>query len=179
MKVFGFLLRTVLFFGVPCLTALADDAGFNKRVVPFLENYCLDCHDDETQKGDLSLHDLGDVTAANAGMWKRVWEQVALKEMPPRKKKNQPELMERLEISDWITGGLTNAMKDKGGFIEHLRPIKGNHLDHELLSGDKHQKLEPASTPARIWRIHPQEHLVRLNDLITPKRKYNPRRPGL
>ena len=179
MKVFGFLLRTVLFFGVPCLTALADDAGFNKRVVPFLENYCLDCHDDETQKGDLSLHDLGDVTAANAGMWKRVWEQVALKEMPPRKKKNQPELMERLEISDWITGGLTNAMKDKGGFIEHLRPIKGNHLDHELLFGDKHQKLEPASTPARIWRIHPQEHLVRLNDLITPKRKYNPKRPGL
>ena len=179
MKIFGFLLPTVLFFGVPSLTALGDDAGFKKRVVPFLENYCFDCHDDETQKGDLSLHDLGDVTAANTGMWKRVWEQVALKEMPPRKKKNQPKPMQRLEISNWITGGLRKAMKDKGGFSDHMRPIKGNHIDHDLLFDTQHKNIQPASTPARIWRIHPQEHLVRLNDLITPKRKYDPTRPGL
>ena len=112
-------------------------------------------------------------------MWKRIWEQVALNEMPPRKKKNQPHLMERFELSNWITGELTTAMKDKGGFTDHLRPIKGNHLNHDLLFGALPKNLEPVSTPARIWRIHPQEQMVRLNNLISLKRNYDPQRPGL
>ena len=33
----------------------AGDAGFKKMVAPFLENYCLDCHDEETKKGNVSL----------------------------------------------------------------------------------------------------------------------------
>lgn len=160
-------------------TASAVTDGFKQKVRPFLENYCFDCHDDETQKGNVSLQSLTDVSADNASLWKRIWEQVALKEMPPRKKSNQPQLTERLELSNWITDGLTKAMKDKGGFSEHMRPGKGNHLDHDLLFSTKLENLEPASTPARIWRIHPQEQLVRLNDLICLKRKYNPERPGL
>ncbi len=157
----------------------AGELGFDKKVRPFFETYCFSCHDKETKKGDISLESLGNVTAENASLWKRVWEQVALKEMPPRKKTNQPELLERLEISTWITDGLTRALKNQGGYNDHLRPIKGNHLDHDLLFGAGHKNLEPASTPARIWRIHPQEHLVRLNDLICLKRKYDPKRPGL
>jgi hypothetical protein len=160
-------------------TAGAAADGFKKKVQPFLDDYCLSCHDEETKKGNVSLENLTDVSADNASMWKRIWEQVALKEMPPRKKSNQPKVTERLELSNWITDGLTNAMKDKGGFTDHMRPIKGNHLDHDLLFNSKLENLEPASTPARIWRIHPQEQLVRLNDLICLKRKYNPERPGL
>ncbi|MDA1143173.1 MAG: DUF1588 domain-containing protein [Planctomycetota bacterium] len=159
--------------------AHGGDADFKKLTGPFLENYCLDCHDDEMKKGGVSLQELSVVTAGNADMWRRIWEQVALKEMPPRKKKNQPELTERLEISNWITAGLTTAMRDGGGFSDHMRPIKGNHLDHDLLFGTKHEHLEPTSTPARLWRIHPQEHLVRLNDLFSLKRKYDPKRPGV
>ncbi|MCX6979081.1 MAG: hypothetical protein NTX04_14370 [Verrucomicrobia bacterium] len=152
---------------------------FNKKITPFLENYCFDCHDDETKKGNVSLESLRDVSADNAGMWRRVWEQVALKEMPPRKKTNQPKLIERLEFSKGITDGLTKALKDKGGFTDHLRPSKGNHLDHDLLFNTKLENLQPSSTPARLWRIHPQEQMVRLNDLICNKRKYDPERPGL
>lgn len=153
--------------------------GFGERVRPFFEEYCLSCHDDESKEGEVSLESLGDVSAENAGLWKRIWEQVALKEMPPRKKTKQPELTERLELSKWITAGLEGAMREKGGFTEHLRPGKGNHLDHDLLFKAELKNLEPASTPARIWRIHPQEQLVRLNDLICLKRKYDPERPGL
>ena len=160
-------------------TAGAASDAFQQKVRPFLDDYCLSCHDEETKKGNVSLESLTDVSAENASMWKRIWEQVALKEMPPRKKTNQPKLTERLDLSNWITAGLTNAMKDRGGFTDHLRPSKGNHLDHDLLFNTKLETLEPASTPARIWRIHPQEQLVRLNDLICLKRKYNPERPGL
>jgi hypothetical protein len=170
---------TVLLTFLFASLAPANEVQFENLAKPFLENFCLDCHDAETSKGEVTLDNLSDISAENATMWKRIWEQVALKEMPPRKKKNQPELMQRLEISNWITDGLAQALKNKGGYHDHLRPIKGNHIDHDLLFGGKHKNLEPASTPARIWRIHPQEHLVRLNDLISPKRKYNPERPGL
>ncbi len=160
-------------------TASEAPDSFKQRIAPFLENYCFECHDNETKKGNVSLQTLTAVSADNAGMWKRIWEQVALKEMPPRKQTHQPELKERLELSTWITDGLTKAMKDKGGFTDHMRPSKGNHLDHDLLFGTNLGKLEPASSPARIWRIHPQEQLVRLNDLVSLKRKFNPERPGL
>ena len=110
-------------------------AAFGSFAGPFLENYCLDCHGEETQKGEVAFHELTGVDADSAELWKRIWEQVALKEMPPRNKKNQPAAMDRLRLSGWITGELERAMQDKGGFQAHLRPSKGNHLDHDLLFG--------------------------------------------
>jgi len=153
--------------------------SFKRDALPFLEQYCFACHDAETKKGELALDELTGVTPESFGVWKRVWEQVALKEMPPKKKKNQPDAKERLRLSNWIVSGLEQAMKEKGGFNSHRLPAKGNHLDHDLLFGELPKDLEPASTPARIWRIHPQEHLVRLNELINKEPEYNPKAPGL
>ena len=154
-------------------------ATFDSTVQPFLDQYCLNCHDAETRKGGVSLDELRGVDADNAELWKRIWEQVALKQMPPRKKTNQPEALDRLKLSNWITEELEQAMKDKGGFTAHLRPSKGNHLDHDLLFGQLPHGLEPTSTPARIWRLHPQEHLTRLNELINHEPAYDPRNPGM
>ena len=114
MSVYNFVYCAVLSSVMLSLSSEAGETDFDSLVQPFLENYCLDCHDDETQKGKVSLENLSGISAENASLWKRVWDQVALKEMQPRKKKNQPELMQRLEISNWITDGLTNALKNKG-----------------------------------------------------------------
>ena len=69
----------------------------------FLEKHCFDCHDDETSEGDLNLLELGKVDETNAAVWKSVWAQVTLQEMPP-KKKEQPSIGERLRFSDWVIG---------------------------------------------------------------------------
>ena len=71
----------------------------------FLESHCFDCHDEETAKGDLNLVDLGPLDETNAAVWKSVWAQVTLQEMPP-KKKSQPDIVDRLRFSDWIVGEL-------------------------------------------------------------------------
>jgi hypothetical protein len=123
----------VLVFGFGVASGAETAGGFGERVRPFFEEYCLSCHDEETKEGEVSLEGLGEISAENAGLWKRIWEQVALKEMPPRKKTKQPKGTERLELSNWITAGLEGAMREKGGFTEHMRPGKGNHLDHDLL----------------------------------------------
>lgn len=146
----------------------------------FLDRHCIDCHDGTHPKTDVSFEDFGPVGETNAAVWKSIWAQVTLQEMPP-KKEDQPEVIERLQFSDWIVAELQEAMKDKGGFSDHLDPKKGNYLDHALLFGPLPDGIQllPTSTPARIWRITPQEHITRLNELINTEPKFNPKKPGL
>lgn len=155
-------------------------ATFRDFALPFLERHCFECHDNDIQKGDLNLFELTRVDETNAATWKSVWAQVALEEMPPRKKE-QPEVIGRLRFTDWIVGELQQAMKDKGGFQAHLDPKKGNFVDHDLLFGKLPEgiRLAPTSSPARLWRITPQEHITRLNELINTEPKYDPTKPGL
>ena len=154
--------------------------GFKDFALDFLDYHCLECHDEATKKGDLSLEDLGPVDETNAALWKSIWAQVSLREMPPKKKK-QPEVVERLQFSDWIVSELERVMKDKGEFQAHLDPQKGNFLDHDLLFGDLPDGIGLASpaSPKRIWRVTPQEHITRLNELINTEPKYDPRKPGV
>ena len=88
---------------------------------------------------------------------------------------------ERLQFSDWIVGELTRVMRDKGGFRAHLDPNKGNFVDHDLLFGPLPDgiQLVPTSSPARIWRVTPQEHITRLNELINTEPEFDPEKPGL
>ena len=155
-------------------------ATFRDLALPFLERHCFDCHDNDTQKGDLNLFELSRVDETNAALWKSVWAQVALEEMPP-KKKAQPEVIDRLRFADWIVGELQRVMKDKGGFHAHLDPKKGNFISHDLLFGPLPEgiQLTPTSSPARLWRVTPQEHITRLNELINTEPNYDPTKPGL
>ncbi len=153
---------------------------FDAFARPFLVKHCVDCHGKTDPEGKLSLHDLGPVDEINSGTWKAVWAQVTLKEMPPADA-DQPEAIQRLQFSDWIVGELTHVMRDKGGFRAHLDPDKGNFLDHSLLFGPLPAgiKLAPTSSPARLWRVTPQEHITRLNELINKEPAYDPEKPGL
>ena len=154
--------------------------SFDTFAKGFLESHCFDCHDDETQKGNLSLTSLGPIDETNTATWRSVWAQVTLREMPPRRKP-QPDTVERLRFSDWIVGELQIAMAGQGGFTAHQDPNKANYLDHDLLFGSLPAsiQLQPSASPARLWRVTPQEHLTRLNELINTEPTYNPEKPGL
>lgn len=146
----------------------------------FLESHCLDCHSGDDAEGGLALDRLGPVDEVNAATWKSVWAQVTLREMPPPDA-DQPATIERLRFSDWIVDELSRVMRDTGGFRAHLDPDKGNFVDHELLFGPLPAgiSLVPTSSPARIWRVTPQEHITRLNELINKEPDFDPEKPGL
>lgn len=156
------------------------DGDFNGFARPFLIRHCIDCHGETKPEGNLSLSNLGSVDEVNAAIWKNVWAQVALKEMPPRDAE-QPGVVERLRFSDWIVGELSRVMRDQGGFRSHLDPDKGNFVDHNLLFGPLPEGIKPAptSSPARLWRVTPQEHITRLNELINTEPAFDPADPGL
>ena len=155
------------------------NTDFDSVAKSFLTKHCLDCHGETAPEAGLSLHDLGAVDEINAATWTSVWAQVTLKEMPP-KDADQPEVIERLKFSDSIVAELSRVLQDKGGFRAHLDPDKGNFVDHDLLFGPLPDgiKLKPTSSPARIWRVTPQEHITRLNELINKEPDFDPAKPG-
>jgi Protein of unknown function (DUF1588)/Protein of unknown function (DUF1592)/Protein of unknown function (DUF1585)/Planctomycete cytochrome C len=146
----------------------------------FLTNYCSDCHGKTDPAGNLSLVDPIPVDEVNAAIWKSIWAQVSLKEMPP-KDASQPEVIERLKFTDWIVGQLSRGLNDKGGFRDHLDPNKANFLDHDLLFDPLPEgiQLVPTFSPSRLWRVTPQEHMTRLNELINTEPTYDPEKSGL
>jgi len=156
------------------------NGDFDSFAHDFLDLNCIDCHDAGLKKGGLNLEELGPVDETNAAVWKSVWAQVALQQMPP-KDEYQPKPIERIEFTDWIVNELETVMEGKGGFHAHKDPQKGNFVDHDLLFGTLPEgiELEPSSSPKRIWRVTPSEHITRLNELINREPEYDPAKPGL
>ena len=185
MKALRLIVGLILLTGTshaakPHIPGQVVKGDFDTIALDFLEYHCFECHDDATAKADLNLLDLGPVDETNASIWKSIWAQVALQEMPP-KKKEQPEVIERLQFADWIINELKKTMAEKGGFHAHHEPNKANFIDHDLLFGPLPEgiQLQPSSSPRRIWRITPSEHITRLNELINTEPKYDPENRGL
>ncbi|MCM8530421.1 MAG: heme-binding domain-containing protein, partial [Lentisphaeraceae bacterium] len=66
----------------------------------FLDRYCLDCHDQDTMKGDVSL-DFSKIdwnSHESKELWEKVLEVTHEGTMPPKKKKKQPTQTERNEL---------------------------------------------------------------------------------
>jgi len=92
--------------GVVSLPGSVADLGhrFAETVRPFLENYCLDCHDQETRKADLDLAAFRSLeTVVNdQAHWELVLERLREGDMPPQKAKPPPSLEARQDVIAWI-----------------------------------------------------------------------------
>lgn len=96
-------------------TSAAPDMVVGK----FLEQYCLDCHDSTTKKGkrDLEGYRLPLKSVADLLSTREIIDQIALKEMPP-KKADQPTAEERAAV----LAALHQGTKAARGMIESSRP---------------------------------------------------------
>ena len=88
-------------------------------------NYCMDCHDADTQKGKVNLEDLPlEVdTLQNAELWQKVLDVLNSGEMPPENKK-QPESVAKADFLEDLAKTMVLARKklsDSGGQITMRR----------------------------------------------------------
>lgn len=123
----------------------------------FIENYCIDCHEDPKPKGDLSLEDLGSA-AENPRVWNRVYDQLLLGQMPPKKKK-QPGEKEHKELLAWIKKALTESGHPPEDLL--ARPGYGNYLSHSKLFGEG--DVPPSFSRPRLWRIRPEAYQKKMH----------------
>ena len=123
---------------------------FLKNFQPALSKYCLDCHDDSTQDGDIRLDNLDTLKLADRlDLLNRVQEQLFLKTMPPKKKKKQPSNQERDNLFNLVS---TELKRNHASKLEEklLKPKYGNYVDHEKLFSGEIQ--DNPYSPPRLWR---------------------------
>lgn len=142
---------------------LPTASGVSADRQAFIEKYCLNCHDSGSAKGDVDLEALkSDLTdTAAAATWNRVLDQVAFREMPP-KKKRQPSAEARNAFVTELEVALTHA-----GHLPDLRrkllePEYGNYVDHVALFDGSIQAA--AFTPGRLWLRSPFVFDTMVND---------------
>ncbi|MEZ5385234.1 MAG: DUF1592 domain-containing protein [Prosthecobacter sp.] len=112
-------------------SAVAEEAPATSQVsmprkhFAFFEKYCVDCHDDTTEKGNLDLYklsfDLG--TLESAEMWQKILNSLNSGEMPPEKKP-QPTNEDKTAFLEILSGRLVDAralLSDTGGEITMRR----------------------------------------------------------
>jgi hypothetical protein len=84
----------------------AENADFAPQLHRFIETYCIDCHDEETEKGDRNLEPLLEVKdfAKHLTGLEEVLDQLNLGEMPPKKKSvDQPTREETRSVIAVLT----------------------------------------------------------------------------
>ncbi|GMU21692.1 MAG: hypothetical protein AMXMBFR13_17820 [Phycisphaerae bacterium] len=84
--------------------------AYEKKVLPFLNTWCLRCHNEDRDRGGLRLDTFPDVgaVAREHSVWEHVLQRLSSREMPPRKEK-QPPLEARSEIVTWIKAELAHV----------------------------------------------------------------------
>ncbi|RYD27086.1 MAG: DUF1592 domain-containing protein, partial [Verrucomicrobiaceae bacterium] len=81
-----------------------SETAWREEIFPILQQYCTDCHDQESQKGGVDLASLEKLPDARAALrlWWRAKDQIEAGQMPPPKKKEQPSEAERARLLSWI-----------------------------------------------------------------------------
>jgi hypothetical protein len=98
---------TLAFFSlIACINGSARAEKTNpypKEILPLLQEYCYDCHGDGAKKGKLALdlHSKQEEIIGDSELWKRVWENLHRRNMPPADK-DQPGDEEIDLILSWI-----------------------------------------------------------------------------
>ena len=147
----NFLLSVVFMTGVDSLA----DEHFEKNVRPFLKTYCISCHGEETQKGEIRLDHLSSnlEDRQEAELWARSLEAIEFGEMPSDKADKFPTKAEARLVQDWIARSLAQVgieVEEKAG-----KEGYGNLIPHDLLFSPAESK-RVVDAAARLWRISPK-----------------------
>ncbi|MDC0325751.1 DUF1592 domain-containing protein [bacterium] len=76
--------RRIVSLGLICFLQLGSVLGESPIPQTFLENYCYECHDGDSKKGDLDLEIIENGSIADHGsIWERVVRKMDARQMPP------------------------------------------------------------------------------------------------
>jgi hypothetical protein len=135
----------------PAIAKLTPKVVFPEKHLDFLDMYCMDCHNADSQKGEVNLESLS-FTIQNieqAENWQKVLHVLNSKEMPPENK-TQPDEGLKADFLDDLSQTMVSARKvlsDAGGKItmrrlnkrdyqNTIKSLLGVELDKAILPED-------------------------------------------
>ena len=94
----------------------AADETFESVVVPFLEDYCFECHSGDDANGNVDFEAIGDVTRALSHFetWARADELLSQRKMPPTDA-TQPTPAEIATVRSWYQETFINSLEARPG----------------------------------------------------------------
>ncbi|MHA3771789.1 DUF1592 domain-containing protein [Verrucomicrobiota bacterium sgz303538] len=130
---------------------------FTSKVRPYLETYCLDCHNQEKQKGDLDLSPYRslDSVVKDFSVWDNVLQNIQEGDMPPEKAKVHPEREVSREVTGWIQTLRKEEAKRNAGdpgivLARRLSNAEYNNTIRDLIGFDirpaREFPVDPANT---------------------------------
>lgn len=130
------------------------DRRFAAEVRPFLEAYCVSCHDDASREADLDLSafDTLEAVAKDHPRWALVLERLRDGDMPPRKAKKQPPPESRSAVIAWIeTLRETEARRTAGD----PGPVPARRLSNSEYDRTIHEITGVDLRPTRDFPVDP------------------------
>jgi len=122
---------------------IATDEAFMSKVVPLVENYCLDCHGEDDPEGGVSLDDLSSAERVleNRDAWAKAFRLLGIDGMPPRDYDPRPSREERMALVEWLDLRLYHVdcdlVDDPGRVtIRRLNRTEYNNTIRDLLGVD-------------------------------------------
>ena len=113
--------RLPIFLAILSLPFFGQAEPIPDKPFDFLAEYCLDCHDADTEKGEVNL-DFAEIawnTPAARHHWERALKAIERGDMPPDKKR-QPSAEERRMMVAWLDKALTRHSKPGGTVVRRL-----------------------------------------------------------
>ena len=145
-----------------------DSTAFDSKVKPFLEEYCVSCHNWEKQKGERRFDELVYPIIDDDALvdFQDILDLLNLGDMPPEDEP-QPADAERQEVIDWITGAVAHAYDSRTitGGETVLRRL--NHREYLHTIGDLFQMDMSMFDPTETFpgeRV--VEHLDNVGDAL-------------
>ncbi len=90
-------------------------ASFSEEIAPIMDRYCVKCHGEEKQKGDLRFDELDPAMSFDhdVGIWESVFDVLVLHDMPPEDEDIQPSERERQQIVDWVEASFKQVAEQR------------------------------------------------------------------
>ena len=126
----------------PRMDRTVADAQLRETVLPVLREYCWDCHGDTEAKGGVNFDAHTNLMAVlrDRGTWERVIHTVRSGDMPPKKRKTQPDSGVRTNLVGWIERTLfpiDPARPDPGRVtLRRLNRVEYNNTVRDLFGAD-------------------------------------------
>ncbi|MEM7601076.1 MAG: DUF1592 domain-containing protein, partial [Verrucomicrobiota bacterium] len=105
-----------------------------EHVDTFLVTYCLDCHDELSEKGGINLDflEIDWTDSHSAVLWGKAWDMIESGDMPPENKK-QPTEEEVLAMVNWLGSELLENDKPGGTILRRLSKEEYENSVSDLL----------------------------------------------
>ena len=117
------------------LGALSCSLRADKRVLDFLDDYCIRCHNSEKNKGELDLESIyQESITGHPGIWEKVVKRIASRDMPPVKARKRPSGKDYAMALETLVGVLDEHARahPSPGRVETFRRLTRTEYENSI-----------------------------------------------